>query len=283
MQGWHEKNILDREFPFKLWSCKNMEFSGHWHEEIEIIYTRKGTINIGVNDEIYTMKEKDVLLIGGGDIHYFIPSVDYGEHIFIQFGLSLFDTYSLVSSDRRFVKPHIEYSNRLEVNSNEKLHLEIEKQILLMIKEYSEKQEGYKMALKARIYDLMLLIIRNVPKERQLHREKIKHLKMIERLEKVFQYIEENFDREIDLKGIAKVANYSPYHFTKFFKDVTGMTFLQYLNNYRIKKAERLLLEMDESITNISFKCGFNSIKTFNRVFKELNKCSPTEFKNRNI
>jgi AraC-like DNA-binding protein len=69
------------------------------------------------------------------------------------------------------------------------------------------------------------------------------------------------------------------YHFTRFFKDTTGMTFWQYLNNYKVSKAVNLLINTSDSISEIAFNSGFNSIKTFNRVFKQVKGCSPSEFR----
>jgi AraC-like DNA-binding protein len=91
--------------------------------------------------------------------------------------------------------------------------------------------------------------------------------------------VEHNYTREITLAEIAGAANFSIYHFARFFKEATGMTFIQYLNNYRISKAIRYLCSTTDPITEIAFQAGFDSIKTFNRVFKQLKGCSPTEYK----
>ena len=68
--------------------------------------------------------------------------------------------------------------------------------------------------------------------------------------------------------------------FNRFIKNRTGKTFVTYVNNTRISHATRLLLEEDLSIGEVSFKCGFNNIANFNRIFKKINNCTPSEFKN---
>ncbi len=60
------------------------------------------------------------------------------------------------------------------------------------------------------------------------------------------------------------------------------MTFGRFLSSFRVKVAEKYLLEEDLTVTDIAFKCGFNSIKTFNRVFKIIKGCTPTEIRKRN-
>jgi len=188
-----------------------------------------------------------------------------------------------VISDRRFVRPMLGFSKKLGTEEQTNIHQAMERQILAIMDEYQEKKDGYQMALKARIYDLVVILLRQVPMEPYQPREKSRQISRLKRLEKVFGYVEENYYRNIGLEEIARVANYSPYHFTRFFKESTGMTFNDYLNSFRIKKVERLLLDMDLTITEVAYKAGFNSIKTFNRVFKKLKGCSPSEYRNRKL
>ncbi|MCJ7689167.1 MAG: AraC family transcriptional regulator, partial [Clostridiaceae bacterium] len=84
----------------------------------------------------------------------------------------------------------------------------------------------------------------------------------------------------IDLDEISKVAGFSKYHFSRFFKENAGVTFLDYLNNFKITKAEWFLYYDKSSILEVAYKSGFNSVKTFNRVFKGLKGCAPMEYKN---
>ena len=103
------------------------------------------------------------------------------------------------------------------------------------------------------------------------------------RLSCVIDYIEMNYQNQITLDEIANEAGFSKFHFTRFFKDMTGVTFLNYLNNFRITKVEEALLNTEISITNIAMKSGFKNIKTFNRVFKNIKGCSPMEYRRRLI
>ena len=71
----------------------------------------------------------------------------------------------------------------------------------------------------------------------------------------------------------------SAVSFNRFIKSRTGKTFITYVNDTRISFATRWLLETDLSIGEIAFKCGFNNIANFNRLFKKSKKCTPKEFK----
>ena len=80
---------------------------------------------------------------------------------------------------------------------------------------------------------------------------------------------------------MASYAGFSKFHFSRLFKQYTKDTFTDYLNQRRIRAAEELLAAPppDTSITEIAMRCGFSSISTFNRLFKQLKNCTPGEFR----
>ena len=78
------------------------------------------------------------------------------------------------------------------------------------------------------------------------------------------------------------MAGYSKYHFSRLFSEYTKETFCDYLNLRRIKAAEELLLNDSLSVTEIAMQSGFSSIATFNRLFRSLKGCSPSEYRKLN-
>jgi YesN/AraC family two-component response regulator len=100
-----------------------------------------------------------------------------------------------------------------------------------------------------------------------------------DKIKKVYDYIQQNFTKTITLNEISELVNMSPVSFNRFMKNRTGKTFITYVNDTRISFATRWLLETDLSIGEIGFKCGFNNIANFNRLFKKAKNCTPKEFK----
>lgn len=284
MEAWFEKNVLEPEFPFRLFMNEG-KFSTphHWHDEIEIIYMLEGSVKCGVNSTLYNIEKGDILIISSGDIHYFLPEYSNSNRLVVQFNLSIFDNLTSGTSEKKEIKPLFHRSKRLSRMWDIKVKTAMVEQIKELIKEYNMQKEGYKLALKARLYDLVVLLIREVPMETITKEEETKQQEILNRLENVFQYVENNYSSEISLEKAANEAGFSIYHFARFFKQNTGITFSQYLSNYRITQAEWMLMNNNDSITEISYKCGFNSVKTFNRVFKDIKKCSPTQYKKSKI
>lgn len=283
MVAWMEKNVLEKNFPFKLFFDDGVcGCNPHWHDEVEIIYIVEGRVKAGVNKDIYLLSRGDILLIGGGDVHYFLP-VSGSNRVVIQFNMAIFESFSSDGEEKKAIRPVFDNSNRISCKWPMAAKLEIEKQIQGLIDEYTKRQNGYKLALKARLYDFAVMLLRKVPLDNNLDELESSKKENLRRLEKTFTYVEENYQSEIRLQDAAAAAGFSIYHFARFFKQNTGMTFVQYLNNFKVTKAEWLLMNEETAVTDIAFKAGFNSIKTFNRVFRQIKGYSPTEYKKQNL
>lgn len=99
------------------------------------------------------------------------------------------------------------------------------------------------------------------------------------RVLKVKNFINKNYQDEIRLPQLADIAGMSPSAFSRFFKLHTGRNLTEYIIDIRLGAASRMLVDTSQSISEISFKCGFNNLSNFNRIFKKKKGCSPTEFR----
>lgn len=99
------------------------------------------------------------------------------------------------------------------------------------------------------------------------------------RIEKVMEYINLNFLKNISLSEAARIASMSDISFSRFFKLRTGRTFVDTVNEIRLGQASRMLIDTTHSITEVCYKCGFNNISNFNRIFKKKKNCTPKEFR----
>lgn len=99
------------------------------------------------------------------------------------------------------------------------------------------------------------------------------------RIEKVFEFMNNNFSKSITLADVAKIANMSEASFSRFVKKRTGYSFVDNLNEIRLGHVSRMLVDTTQSIAEIAFKCGFNNMANFNRRFKNKMGCTPKEFR----
>lgn len=100
-----------------------------------------------------------------------------------------------------------------------------------------------------------------------------------DRLGKVTEYVMKNFDKEVTLPEVAKMANMAVSTFCNFFRDQYRTTFIDYLNSVRIGHACKLLSEKNQNIVEVAYDCGFNNLANFNRQFKKYKKMTPTQFR----
>lgn len=101
----------------------------------------------------------------------------------------------------------------------------------------------------------------------------------VEKFILVTDYINNHFAEDLSLEGVASQAGFSKYHFSRLFKQYTDSTFYKYLNQKRIEFAKTLLQDPGVSVTEVAFKSGFSSLSAFLRMFKLMNNCTPTEFR----
>jgi AraC-like DNA-binding protein len=102
--------------------------------------------------------------------------------------------------------------------------------------------------------------------------------KQQQRLQQVYSYIDEHYAQKIELEEVAQRVNLGKEAFCRYFKRNTGSTFTQFLNQYRITQAKRLLLA-GRNITETCYECGFESLSYFNRTFKKISGENPSTYK----
>ncbi|MDR1948386.1 MAG: AraC family transcriptional regulator [Spirochaetaceae bacterium] len=105
-----------------------------------------------------------------------------------------------------------------------------------------------------------------------------KYQNRISKIRKILGGIQNNYSEDIEINKLAKEANYTAEHFSRSFKSIIGKSPKQYLLEYRLAQAEKMLQQENDSISNIAARCGFNDINYFSRIFKKKNNITPREY-----
>jgi AraC-like DNA-binding protein len=228
--------------------------------------------------ESYRLRERDILIIPSCEPHGItVPSAaEGGKRIVLLFEPALI--YSLPGLAESI---SVMYSpNLLNGENTPEIHETVQSILLDIHGEFLRADALKEPAIYARIIDLCVTLIRyygsgntseGVPRGRQ---------KYIAKLNAVFEYIDKHVSEELTLENVAGIAHFSKYHFERIFKKYTNSSFHQYLKYQRVKKAASLLLNPELAITEVAQEAGFESIATFNRAFKEIKNCTPSEYKN---
>lgn len=251
------------------------EYPVHWHNAVELIMPIKNEYTVTVNDVNYFVPENDVLIIPPCELHS-MPAIP-GRRIIFQCDNSILGEISALEPVMR----SLNYPVLINTDLDKELHVLAKKTMLDILSLYNSKSELADVKIYVKVIELFMAL-----REYQLEQQKIvmdcddeKIDEYSEKFSTVLKYIDNNFMYDITLEQLADVAGYSKYHFSRIFKQYNSMSYLQYINARRTKAAELLLLDPSIPITEVAMRSGFKSLTTFNRIFKEIKHCTPTDFK----
>ena len=267
----------DENSSFKVFHIKDIPISElnwnyHYHPEIEIVCVLKGkgTRHVGYHKSHF---EDGALAMIGSNIPHSglgLNATDPHEEIVILFkeeNLSLPEA----ESDSSSIKRLIEMSRYGVLFSSE-----VKERIIPKLEKITQA-EGY-----AR-YLLLLDLLHDLSKteDYELLNTEIMPYTIVSRnrnrLEAVFTYVENGYQNEVDIQQAAELANLTKPAFCNFFKKATSITFVEFVNRYRIDKA-CILLSQEKSIAESCYATGFNNITYFNKIFKKYTKTTPGQF-----
>jgi AraC-like DNA-binding protein len=103
-------------------------------------------------------------------------------------------------------------------------------------------------------------------------------LKGQQRMHKIYHFIETNYQKDINVNEVAELTNLTTAAFCRYFKKSTHLTFTEFLNQYRVNQAKKLLLH-DKNVTEACYESGFENLSHFNKTFKKIAGENPSEFK----
>jgi YesN/AraC family two-component response regulator len=107
-------------------------------------------------------------------------------------------------------------------------------------------------------------------------------LKEQQRLQKVYHFIEANYQNEVDVNDAAKLCNLTTAAFCRYFKKSTHYTFTEFLNQFRVNQSKKLLLQ-GRNVTEACYESGFSNISYFNKLFKKITGGNPSVFKKKHF
>ena len=246
----------DPLFPYITYLCSiPLDFGYvpmHWHDEMEIIYIKKEKGTITVDFAQHTVTAGDIALISKKtdtcNTDFLVP--------LISGNVSLPLLYTPDS-------PHYgEISACIDANDE-------------ICKTYPS---GYQLFIKGQLFLLFYTLFHKCSTKELSGKDRSKSL---EKMKLILKYVENNYMEKITIEDIANEVDLSQSHFMKYFKNTMGTSFVDYLNEYRLTMASRLLISSDSSILAIASEVGFENLSYFNRIFKKRFGQTPREYRRR--
>lgn len=254
------------------------DFPLHYHEEFELnfIQNAKGARRV-VGDHMEEIDDLELVLVGSNLQHgWFTHKCESKEirEVTIQFHRDLFDEKFLQRNQMVFIRNILEKSMR-----GVAFPREVVQPISSRLNSLPQKH-GFDSVLE------LLSILHYLSTARNIHTlsgTSFNNLDSLSynsrRINNIMAYLNSNFDKNVSLADAAKLAGMTEVALSRFFKLRTGKTFVDTLNEVRLGNASRMLIDTTQSINEIAYKCGFNNMSNFNRIFKKKKDCTPKEFR----
>lgn len=248
----------------------------HWHEHIQFYYFTEGHGLMICNSQKFSVNPKDFVVVNSNELHY-TESLSEGLTCYIiRVDLSFLFSSQTDICQTKFIAPLtnnlITFKNLIHNDEN------ISKCIEAILLEFFRKDYGYELLVKSYLFKLIVLLLRDYVDKQLTQSELNSRITNLSRMNKVFDFIEDNYTKKINISELALLANISDYHFCKLFKQAAGRSPINYINSLRINKAITLLNAGNHNITEVALACGFDDSNYFSRVFKKHKGISPIKF-----
>lgn len=254
--------------------------SCHWHEEIEIMVVTKGQAQIHINNRNYSVKEGSIIFIASNHLH----SVTGIEKTPFHFFAVVFNQTFLNS----FVNDSVQLKYIDRIKNSETFFpefifptLDWEKEIHHLLQDirqiFAKKEAAFELLIKIKLYTILYLLYVHFDRELSAVPKHADY--RITLTKSVIEYIKENCEDRISLPELSAKFGLSEGHLCRFFKSMTKMSIVEYINYYRISKSLILLKETEKDVGEIAGMTGFNNISYFNKIFKKYMHMTPSQYR----
>lgn len=280
LDGIHETVHFPEGFSFKIYrNLEQIPYPVHWHTPVELIIPTEHTYHVTCSNEVYELNVGDILIIAPGTLHS-IAACQGGSRYIMQVDFSVFNQFRDFGSLTALISPCLFIAKD---NSNP-----IYKELSTLIFNIVEEYHSAAILANALIYSKLILLFVIIGRSyaNTFAAKGITHCKQQKYTEKflsVCEHINIHCTENITLDEAAAYAGFSKYHFTRLFKDYTGISFYKYLNKKRILSAQLLLIDPDLSVTEVASRSGYTSLSAFIRMFKLCLGCTPSEYRSLHI
>lgn len=271
-----EKLQPDLGSSFKILLAPNLNdiFYWHFHPEYEIVYAESAQGVRHVGDHISRYEHSDLVLIGPN-----IPHLNFDYGVKTEFGQVVIQLKEDFLGKDFFLIPELASIRDLFERARKGLSFwgETRKKVgeklkqLPSLSRFEQLMELLKiLQWLAQSEEVMSLDSRPVSGQ-FLGKDQA-------RMDIIRRYIEEHYHRRVDVKEVAEQVHITTAAFCRYFKKNTRMTFTDFLNQYRINQAKKMLMH-DKNVTEACYESGFENLSYFNKTFKKLAGENPSHFR----
>lgn len=280
LQEEKEHGVTEFPLEFNIDDTRNylnQDINWHWHKEFELLYIQKGSITCHINQDTYTLAAGDGMMINSGALHRFTAD----DHAIIT--NIIFSPVFLAPSDsliyQKYVMP-LEKSDTACVVFREDGAWQ--SQILYLLETLFSRlpqPEWNELWIHNQVGRFWSLMMDHLDADRLRERQRADANSSGKVLQIMMQYIQTHYDLPVTLADIAGAGNISKNTALRYFRENIRITPGEYLTQYRVRMACKMLRETSEKISYISGRVGYDNISYFNRIFKKHVGKTPMQYR----
>ena len=262
--------------PYFIHLEHTVGFELHRHPDLELNYCLKGSYDIQINSQTYTMKEGNLAIIGSLIPHAYLPSSDVLS-LTIEVGPVFLKEYFRKFTTGTFAPVYHfgkEYSDSHFVQELQSLLFEIADAC-------QNRADHAELLFIGNLYKICDCILHAFLIDDASSPKHENDYLVIVNIEKALDFIHAHYTNDITVDDAATLTGYGKSNFCKHFKNITGDSFHHLLNRHRIETAQYLLCETTYSLSEIAPMVGFADAKILCRVFKSFTGITPGEYRKR--
>ena len=263
----------------RIWcNEQNQDYATHWHSAMEIIMPMENHYDVEINQISYHINPGEFLLIPPGEMHKLIAP-DSGRRFILLFDISLITKLKGGTSIQALLLQPLFITK----DGYPKIYDEVYRLLLDITDEYFSKNEYAELTIYSLLLSFFVKFINNRIQDEELfpNVRQSRQKEYIKKFNDLLDFINLHYSEELNLESMAARMGFSKFHFSRLFKQYTNLTFNDYLNFRRLKAAEELLANPALSIIEVSMRSGYSSISTFNRLFRQMKNCTPSEYRSK--
>lgn len=270
----NRSSFLKDSMPLSIYSNINFSYRAHWHTEFELAYVESGSIYVCINNDGRKLAAGDIAISTSGDIHYYESSDPDSKIILLVFKPEFFGFPANWPASHKLTSS---FFQKGEID--EKALTTIKVLLYSIFEEKENRKDFYELFTKAKIIELCASILRYLPNYNSNSKNESKNFSKLKAMQDILVYIENNFTEDISLQSLSDKFNMDSFNLSKSFNSVTGSNLKTYINTLRVSKAEDIILNSSKPLIDIAVECGFNSVRTFNRAYKNIKGYVPSSIR----
>ncbi|MDO4666689.1 MAG: AraC family transcriptional regulator [Streptococcus sp.] len=280
------KNIhyINKETPYSL--TRTITEDGHpdilfhWHTDLELIYIHEGTAQFHIDYHYFESQVGDIILIHPNALHSIHP-IENKRHYMdaLNFPMELLNYATTDQANVNYLQPL--YNGELEftkvIKPTDRGYGEIRACLIGAMETGYYCKPYFEFQLKAQLNQLFYLLFKNKYISAKEGSSEGAHKE--EKIRSIIDYISQHYQEDLSIEQLATFSGYSSTHFMNFFKKHLGIACIEYLIQFRLRKAAHLIQYSALPILEISNQSGFKNLSNFNRQFKKHYNMTPSQYR----